>query len=110
MQSQERVGEGGAEVVIAREKSSGGPDTEGIRAALWEHRGTNEFDGHGRSSIGDPERWKTGVAGVHGIREIGKRRIHCGFPRSSWEGQATLVYSGGKEHGRRVGGKIGRVR
>ena len=38
---QERAGEGGGEVEIARESGSGGTETGGVRAALGEDRGSN---------------------------------------------------------------------
>ena len=55
---------------IARERSSGGTDTGGVRAALGEDRGSNEDGGDGSSTVGDSEAGEMGVAGVYGIHEV----------------------------------------
>ena len=55
---------------IAKERSSGGTDTEGVRAALGEDRGSNEAGGDGSSTMSDRERWEMDVAGVYGVREV----------------------------------------
>ena len=67
---QERAGEGGGEVEIARKGGRGGTETGGVRAALGEDRGSNEAGGDRKTTMGDPERGEMGVTGVYGIREV----------------------------------------
>ena len=76
---QERAGEGGGEVEIARERDSGGTETGGVRAALGEDEGSNEAGGDGSAVMGDPERGEMGVTAFYGIREVEYRGPIAGF-------------------------------
>ena len=103
----ERAGESGEEMEGAREGGSGRAGSRGTRAALRMRRGSDKAGDDGNTDVGNPERGKVGVAGIHGVREIenGRPPFWC---QGYWEGgQERRAESRGKgRDGRRGRGRI----